>query len=230
MSAKHFATLQPSSLKTPFWESLPITPNLKFAIAQTFPSDNVPEPMLSEDISQQTDAEITHSKLLAVKDLLEKEVTTRNASLEPKDPLRFIAIHTLGMTSAELGQWQDAETIYTSLIVESDGAFGPNSKQAMGAISNLGRVYENLGKYPEAEATLRRSMELVEPMLGKDSPQYLGAIRSLIPVLAKQKKFDEAEGLLQNGLGLVVKMDGPFKAEETEEMKKVAAKYESSKL
>ncbi|KAH8765712.1 hypothetical protein F5882DRAFT_414128, partial [Hyaloscypha sp. PMI_1271] len=62
------------------------------------------------------------------------------------------------MICAELGQWEEAETVYNRLIKESDRVFGPESKQAAGAVSNLGNVYEQQGKYMEAEATLRRAL------------------------------------------------------------------------
>jgi len=228
MSANYLAT-QHSSLKTPFWASLSTTPNLKFAIAQAFPDDNVPEPTLDTTAAQQTGEALYHSKLLAVKGLFASTVQERNTKLKSSDILRFRAIHTLGMVCVELGQWVEAEKVFNILIVEADKALGPDSKPAMGAISTLGNVYEHLGKHAEAEITLRRSLELLGSTYGKESPQYLGSLRRLIPILAAQKKFDEAEQFLEEGSGLVAQMNGDFKVEETQAMKETAEKYKGMK-
>lgn len=217
-----------SSLKTPFWESLAITPNLKYAISQTFPSDDVPEPTLTPATAEQGDA-LNHSKLLAVKDLLAKTVAEREETLQPTDKLRFNALHTLGMICAELGQYVEAEKDYNKLIAESEKAFGPDSRQAAGAVSNLGNVYEQQGKYAEAEATLRKTMEWTGKNLGEESPQYLGGVRGMISVLERQGKFDEAEEMVKKGLAIVERMSGRYKDEETEEMHKVAENLKTSK-
>ncbi|KAE9365432.1 hypothetical protein N431DRAFT_430932 [Stipitochalara longipes BDJ] len=221
MSANFFAVTH-SSLKTPFWESLAITPNLKYGIAQAFPEDNVPEPSISAAAAKKTGDDLNHSKMLAVKDLLSQTVTEREETLQPTEKLRFSALHALGMVCAELGQWAEAENVYNKLIKESDKVFGPESRQAAGAVSNLGNVFEQQGKYPEAEATLRKTMAWTGKNLGEESPQYLGGVRGMISVLGKQGKFDEAEEMLKEGLTIVERMNGPYKEEETEEMQNVA--------
>jgi tetratricopeptide (TPR) repeat protein len=227
MSA-HDLQIRHSSLKTPFWESLAITPNLKYAISQTFPDDDVPEPTLATATGNQSDA-LNHSKLLAVKDILTKTVAQRNETLEPTNKLRFTALHTVGMICAELGQWEEAETVYNKLIKESDRVFGPDAKQAAGAVSNLGNVYEQQGKYMEAEATLRRTLTWTGKNLGEESPQYLGGVRGMISVLEKQRKIGEAGEMLKEGLAIVGRMSGPYQVEETEEMQKVAENFKGLK-
>jgi Tetratricopeptide repeat len=226
MSANYLA-VKHSSLQTPFWESLAITPNLKYAVAQAFPDDDVPEPSIALEAAEQTGDVLNHSKLLAVKDLFVKTVAEREQSLPPSDKLRFNALHTLGMICTELGQWEEAEKVYNRLIIESDKVFGLGTRQAAGAVSNLGNVYEHLGKYKEAEITFRQAKDWAAKNLGEESPQYLGAIRGLIGILKKEGKVGEAKETLSEGLAIVERMSGPFKEEETEEMQFVAEKLGS---
>jgi hypothetical protein len=136
-----------------------------------------------------------------VKDVLTKTVAQRNETLEPTNKLRFTALHTVGMICAELGQCEEAETVYNKLITESDKVFGPDSKQVAGAVSNL----------------------------GEESPQYLGGSRGMISVLEKQRKIGEAGEILKEGLAIVERMSGPYKVEETEEMQKVAENFKGLK-
>jgi hypothetical protein len=133
------------------------------------------------------------------------------------------------MICAELGQWEEAETVYNKLIAESDKVFGPDSKQAAGAVSNLGNVYEHQGKCMEAEATLRRTLAWTGKNLGEESPQHLGGARGMTSVLEKQKKIGETGEILKEGLAIVERMSGPYKVEETEEMEKVAENFKGLK-
>jgi hypothetical protein len=80
MSAEYFA-IKHSSIQTPFWESLAITPNLKYAIAQAFPDDDVPEPSMSAVVATETGDALNHSKLLVVKDLFTKIAAGREETL-----------------------------------------------------------------------------------------------------------------------------------------------------
>lgn len=215
---RYFA-IKNSSLQTPFWTTLAITPNLRYAIAQAFPDDNLPSPSITAQ--EYVDA-LNHSKLLAVKDLFVKTVADRDATLESTNILLFRALHTLAIIYAELEQWQNAESTYKKLLAESDKILGPDSKVAAGAVSNLGKVYEQQGKHEEAETILRRAKLWAGNNLEGESPQYLGAVQGLIPVLTKQGKLGETEKMLEEGLTLVRKMSGRFKEEDTVEMEAVA--------
>lgn len=214
MSASFFSTPH-TSLQTPFWASLAITANLKFAIAQCYPNDDVPIPAFAA-LPDAT------AKLLAVKILFVSLIETRNASLAVDDILRFRAIHTLGMIHVELNEYAEAEKVYTSLITEADKTLGAGNKVSMGATSNLGEVYDQLARYENVEKMLRKTLVGVEGLHGKASPQYLGAIRGLFGVLQKEGKGGEAKEWLNEGLRIVGTMEGEFKDEETVEMQTVA--------
>lgn len=226
MTTKYYADIlsKHTSLKTPFWASIP--ESLKCAIAEAFPSNDVPE--LN---TQAITPEDTQTKLLLIKGFLEETVAAREASLEPTDPLRFRTMHALGMTYNELGQLEQVEKTYETLISEGDKALGTDPKPSLAAIFNLSGAYEQLGKLDEAAVSYKKCMEILEKVIGKETPQYLGAIRGLIGVLTKQGKgkYDEAEALLKEGQQIVAGMGGPFKEEEVEEMGIAAEKLKKSR-
>jgi tetratricopeptide (TPR) repeat protein len=224
MTTQYYADIlsKHTSLKTPFWASIP--ESLKCEIAHAFPDDDVPD--LG---AQATSSEAPQSKLLLIKDLLEKTFATREASLEPTDPLRFFTMHALGMTYSELGQLEQVERIYETLISESNKAFGPDQKNALAAVFNLSGVYEQLGKLDESAASYRKCMQILADKVGVETPQYLGAIRGLVGVLTKQEKYDEAEALLKEGQRIIAGMGGPFKTEEDDEMKEAVVKLEKAR-
>jgi tetratricopeptide (TPR) repeat protein len=223
MTTQYYADIlsKHTSLKTPFWASIP--ENLKCGIVRAFPNNDVPE--LN---TQVTNPEDPQRKLLLIKDFLEETVAAREANLERTDLLRFSTMHALGMTYSELGQLEQVEKTYETLISESNKALGADQKPALAAIFNISGVYEQLGKLDEAAASYKKCMEILEGVIGKETPQYLGAIRGLIDVLTKQGKYDEAEALLKEGLRIVGEMGGPFKEEEVEEMGIAAKKLQKS--
>ena len=165
----------------PLWTTLAITPNLRYAIVQAFPNDNLPSPSITAQ--EYVD---TLEAACSERPLRQNSQRDRDATLESTNILLFRALHTLAIIYAELGEWQNAESTCKKFLAESDKILGPDSKVAIRAVSNLGESLLS------SRGTMRRlKLHFDERSCGREiilegeSPWYLGAVRGLIPVLTR---------------------------------------------
>ena len=117
--------------------------------------------------------------------------------LDVDDPERLRIIDLLGLSSREIGNYNEARRLCQLALVGRENMLGRDHLDTLTSANNLATVYICQAKYDEAEVLHRRAVAGREKPLGHEHPTTLTSASNLAIVYSHQRKCDEAEVLQQ---------------------------------
>jgi CHAT domain-containing protein/Flp pilus assembly protein TadD len=169
-------------------------------------------------------------KIIGSYEKAEKLLKENIAGYKKPYPLPFYEdIENLAGVYQKMKKYNRAESLFKSVILFYERAFGKSSIYYGAGINNLGLVYDLTGRYEQAEKCFRESLPVIEKNSGKDTRNYATTLNNLAICLKNQKKYKEAEPLYLEVLAIRKRILGRNHPDYNNILNNIAVFYELTK-
>lgn len=107
------------------------------------------------------------------------------------------------------GNLDQAEMLYTRVLIAKTRALPPNSLHTAASVNNLAKVYYFLGRHDEAEHFAMRFLEMYKANFPEDHPDIACALQNLATLYHMQNKFQAAEPYYAKAVDICQSRLGP---------------------
>jgi len=127
-------------------------------------------------------------------------VTGHNFISEASDEKRSRLLNSAGLHAADLGQYSQAERLFTTALDLNARTRGLNDPSSAAVMNNLGTVLRASGNLESAFACTRRAMAIEERAYSPDDPKLATSLTNLGNILYEMGRFQEALDYCQRAL------------------------------
>ncbi|MEX1366338.1 MAG: serine/threonine-protein kinase [Nannocystaceae bacterium] len=137
------------------------------------------------------------------RDLYERALAIREASLGPDHPEVAAALNDLGSVAHSQGEYAEARALYERALVIFEQALGPDHPDVAASLDNQGRVANSQGKYEEARELHERALAILEQALGPEHPEVALLLINLGNVANSLAEHERARDLYERALAIL---------------------------
>jgi serine/threonine protein kinase len=133
----------------------------------------------------------------------ERAVEIRRRVLGPENPATLASLAKLGRAQYSVGQFQQAETLYRTLLEVQKRKLGAEHPDTLETMSALAQDYWGQSKTKEAEELDRKVLAIRKRVLGSENPATLDSQAELVVDLTRESRYAEAEELERTTLASI---------------------------
>lgn len=156
--------------------------------------------ILLEEVKAAMQSGRAEQAIISLKELLEIAEKAEG----PAHALAVVSRNSLAETYRNLGNYREAERLYSRSLAVSEEALGPRHPETANALNNLALVYSDQGRAADAERLYLRAVAILERSKGESDPSLAVPLNNLAMIYANQGRLNEAEKLYLRSL----KIDG----------------------
>ncbi|HEX3130069.1 MAG TPA: serine/threonine-protein kinase [Thermoanaerobaculia bacterium] len=142
------------------------------------------------------------------RDLLERSLAIRRATLDGDDPRIAESLNALAFLLRKMGNDADAEPLVREAVDIQLRVFGEEHPETLISLNNLASLLEAKGELGPAEALYRRILEVKRRSLGREHKDVARGLNNLAHLLYVKGDLAEAEPLYREALAIRRKVYG----------------------
>lgn len=134
--------------------------------------------------------------------------TNRREQLGDKSVRYLRTLYNLGVLLNDLGQYEEAESIYKENLLKVEQVFGKVHSEYIHTLMNLASLYEETGREEEASLQIKEALPLTAELVGEQHPFYARLLSNLASLYARFGELNLAEEQYLKAIAILEKM-GP---------------------
>ncbi len=155
---------------------------------------------LTHELLAAPDPEHTHGRKVTVQEVLDNAAKAIDTAFTGDPNVEASVRHTMGVTYAGLGLYEDAQTQFERALQLFRGTRGHENPDTLTTMNDLAIVLKQQSKLTEAESLYRTALETLRRVLSENHPDTLNTMNNLALLLSDQGKLEEAEQLMRTTL------------------------------